>query len=204
MYIFFDLDGTLIDSIPDINRAINKALKKYNLNTISLEETKNYLGHGSLNLIKMASKGNFSNELYNDYKKFYHEEPCNLTKVYPYVTETLKSLKAKGHILGVYSNKDDSDVKKIVNYYFPNLFDYIFGKNVNYPLKPDKTFINEYLLNNKVNVSDFVYVGDMQTDYDLAFNLKAKFVFCKYGYSPKNIETKYCINSFKELSEIFD
>ena len=35
------------------------------------EETKNYLGHGSLNLIEMASKGNFSNELYNDYKKFY-------------------------------------------------------------------------------------------------------------------------------------
>ena len=52
MYIFFDLDGTLLDTLPDICSSVNAALKLHNLNEITLKETKSFIGHGSTNLIK--------------------------------------------------------------------------------------------------------------------------------------------------------
>ncbi len=203
MNIFFDLDGTLIDTIYDISYAVNEALKLNNLKQISLEEVKNNLGHGSKNLITKCSHDNFSLKLYDDYKKIYHDNLCNLSKIYPYVLDTLIQLKNRDIVLGVYSNKDENDVIKIINHYLPNLFTYIIGKRSNYPLKPDPSLMESIIKNNNLDINDFYYVGDMQTDKDLAINLGVKFIYASYGYSKVELDSEICIKNFKELSYLF-
>ena len=204
MNIFFDLDGTLIDSIYDIANSVNLALIANDLASITLEEARTYIGHGSKNLIIKASHNKFSSKLYADYKRIYHENLCNLSKPYQDVVETLKILKNNGHQLGVYSNKDEQDVVKIVGYYFPNIFDYVIGKRTGYNLKPDPTLMQDIIKQNNLNLCSTYYVGDMQTDYDLAKNLNIKFVFASYGYGKKYLDNYAEVKEFKDLIKLFD
>lgn len=203
MYIFFDLDGTLLDTLPDICSSVNAALKLHDLKPITLEETKCFIGHGSTNLIKKATKGNFNEKILKDYLNIYHNNLCNLSKIYPNVRETLIKLK-ENHVLGVYSNKDESDVIKIINHYLPNIFKYIIGKNIKYPLKPNPNLMNDLIAKEKINKKDLVYIGDMKTDYDLALNLGVDFIFASYGYSEDKIATNKEISDFINLCKLFD
>lgn len=202
MYIFFDLDGTLIDTLPDIHNSVNKALIANKLDPITFMQTKSFIGHGSKNLMLKASNDNFTDKLLADYLSIYHANLHNDSKVYIGVKETLEKLKKAGHVLGVYSNKDNSDVNKIINYYFPNYFDYILGKQPNYPLKPNPELMERIINQEKMDKENFIYVGDMQTDYDLAHNLEVKFIFCTYGYSKEEINSIYKIAKFADLLQV--
>lgn len=204
MNIFFDLDGTLIDSIYDIANSLNLALIANDLNSITLEEAKSYIGHGSKNLIIKASRDEFSLKLYEDYKRIYHENLCNLSKPYQDVVETLRTLKNKGYQLGVYSNKDEQDVAKIVDHYFPNIFVFVIGKRTGYNLKPDPTLMQDIIKQKALNLSETYYVGDMETDYDLAKNLRIKFIYASYGYGKKHLDNYAEIKEFKDLIKLFD
>lgn len=57
--------------------------------------------------------------------------------------------------------------------------------------------------NNNLDINDFYYVGDMQTDKDLAINLGVKFIYASYGYSKVELDSEICIKNFKELSYLF-
>ena len=200
MHIFFDLDGTLIDTLPDISNAVNKALKLNNLKEISIDKVRLCIGHGSTNLMIKASNNKFNNKLLNDYLNIYHNNLTNLSKPYPNTVEVLNELKVKGYKLGVYSNKDSKDVIKIINYYFPNIFDFIIGKNINFPLKPDPSLMLNLIKENNIDKNKLIYVGDMETDYNLAKNLGIKFIYASYGYNNDNlIVINNIINEFKDI-----
>ncbi len=203
--LIFDLDGTLLDTLVDIEDSINYAFNKhgYKVN-YSYEEMKQFIGHGARNLILNAGKAcNLKEEdidqVFKTYKTKYNHESTNKTKPFEGVKETLLKLKKK-YKLCVLSNKTDEDVQKCINNYFPNIFDFVLGEIKGVKLKPEVDGINLILKKFDLNKDEVIYIGDMQVDEILCNNALIKFVGCKFGYETKKFRKYYLlINSFGEL-----
>ena len=139
----FDLDGTLINSIKDLATAMNYSLNKNGLKEYKIEEYYDFVGNGIKMLCKFAlnKQNNFNDVLlknvYSDFKNFYSDNCCNYSFVYEGIYELLHILKEEGFILGVFSNKKEEMVRKIINHYFENTFDFILGETSNYLRKPN-------------------------------------------------------------------
>ena len=106
--IIFDLDGTLIDSAPDIRNIANASLAKIDVEPITLEETHSFIGEGIQNFIERVRKardvsGKYQNPLLEDMTARY-ETAVELTVMYPGVPEALTIL-AQSHRLGICTNK---------------------------------------------------------------------------------------------------
>lgn len=210
--IIFDLDGTLIDSIPDIYKSINKSLEYINLPEIPIDNVRKYVGNGAKELVKRTVNF-FSDSLdkkyleiaeekmYNFYMQYYYEHCIDSTYLYEGVENTLKKLVDLNINLFLITNKPNeiaiNTAKKL------NIFGYfkaIIGDGI-YPYrKPD---INIWInLKKDYNLSEdnTIMVGDGIPDYEFAKNSGIKVLLALYGITDKNIlldlKNDYYINSF--------
>ena len=129
--IIFDLDGTLINTLEDLNASVNFALAKYSYPLRTLEQTRMDIGNGVAKLIERSIPQGLANPNYQDclstFKSHYREHYFDKSLPYSNMKETLLELKKRGFTLAVVSNKFDEGAKKLVTYYLPNLFDRIQG-----------------------------------------------------------------------------
>jgi len=113
--IIFDLDGTLIDSSPDLALAVNHMLKTLNRETFSLDEIHHWVGNGAETLVKRALSGSATidsninedefKEALDIFLKFYAQNLAVATVTYPHVLVTLSKLKEHGYRLAIVTNK---------------------------------------------------------------------------------------------------
>ena len=119
--IVFDLDGTLINSAPDLCYALNQTLSEINIPEITLQEVMGYLGDGALELIKRgitkySNIKNFDTELLRlRFLEIYDNCLLNKTDFYPNVLQTLKDLKKMDFTLAICTNKPELLAKRIIN-----------------------------------------------------------------------------------------
>ena len=170
--LVFDLDGTLVNTIFDIAYSMNIALAEHNLPTHETEKYIEFIGQGVLVLGIKASGDNVSdatiNSVINRYKEVYKANLTNYSKPYPNMSDVLDELKKKGYKLAVISNKPHEDTLKVVNFYFPNKFDYVVGAKEIVKRKPDPMAMNILLEEFGYNISDVAYIGDSR--YDAMFS----------------------------------
>lgn len=192
--IIFDLDGTLTDSILGITDSINAGLKACGIDLISKEEAICYIGDGLEELIlrsiahsrEALLTKNVKKEIFNTVKDIYMMEykvnRIVKTKEFPCMTKVLMELKTRGYRLFVLSNKIQSDVGPMIDYFFPNIFDESLGECELIGKKPDVKGIN-YILN-KYNFTkdEVLYVGDSHVDMETCQNAQIKSIVCNYGY----------------------
>ena len=123
--VVFDLDGTLLDTIPDIAGALNRALAACGQATHSVEACKGFVGGGIRNAVCNALPAGAPEELVDrvleHYRGDYRERCAEQTACYPGVREMLAELAAWGLALGVLSNKTESTVQKIAGIFFPDV-----------------------------------------------------------------------------------
>lgn len=213
--VIFDLDGTLVNTLPDISRALNLALNNcgYQAN-YSLEEIKAFIGSGEYLLIKRSLVlFNETNEdkivmVRKEYSRIYHAN-CNVSScLYKGIIGELNLLKEKGYKLAVLSNKPHSETTKVVQTYFPtNYFDFIRGGVDGFPIKPDVAGVNLILRElNITNKQDVYYVGDSNVDMQTGINASLKVIGTSYGYCSKDILLSYdvyaVIDNPNELSKV--
>lgn len=188
--VVFDLDGTLLNTLSDIRRAINYVLSSYDIPQISEEETREYVGHGLRSaLIKAVNKSGAMVED-NDFSLMnellvssYMKHPCVYTKPYPGIEELLAWLKENGLNVAIASNKKESVVKEIVSLSFPSVkFAFVLGENGRYPLKPDPEGILSEINKLGLSESDIIYIGDSEVDAETAENLKCDSIIVSYGF----------------------
>lgn len=207
--VVFDLDGTLLNTIEDLNCACNFALKNNGYNEITLDETKEYIGNGIKLLVERSLKGkldNFSN-VFADFKKYYFDH-CNVyTKKYFNIDRVLNYLISENCYIGVLSNKNEVILRKLCMEQFGDMFDIVLGDCKDRNKKPCIDGLLEIAKLSNVNVEDIIYIGDSDVDVKTVSNAKCCGIFVSYGFRNKddliNAGAKIiCDNCDELLSEL--
>ncbi len=192
--IIFDLDGTLIDSAPDLALAVNHMLKELNRATFSEDIIRTWVGNGAEVLVNRALSGSedidenldlkLSKDALGIFLDFYSQNLAVLTSTYPKVDITLKGLKDAGYILVIVTNKPYDFIKPILDGLgLDNLFDFYLGGDSLLKKKPDPLpllFVCEKL---NVSVDECVMVGDSKNDILAAKGAKMQSIGLSYGYN---------------------
>ena len=211
--VIFDLDGTLLDTLPDLKNSINLALSVngYNI-SYTYEETMWLIGSGTKMLCRRALKpfdptDEEVEKVFLDFSKFYKEKQLEETRLYNNVKNVLFALKNEGFKVCVLSNKVESNVLDILDYYLPDYsFTKVVGQRVGVPIKPDPTSLNLLINELGVDPCEVLYIGDSDVDMMVAKEAKVDFVAVTYGYRPKEVliqyNPSYIVNDILEILEI--
>jgi phosphoglycolate phosphatase len=140
--ILFDLDGTLVDSLPDIAGALNRALGAAGLQSLSLDVVRGLVGEGVLRLVEkalvvQAAQHHDAAALAREVVAIYSENPCALTRLYDGVPELVAHLRARGAKVAVLTNKVGSVARALMSELrLQDAFDAIVGEGDGHARKP--------------------------------------------------------------------
>ena len=151
--ILFDLDGTLLNTLKDLNEACNYTLKYFNLPLITINQTKQFIGNGVKVLLKRSA---FNADIdyalaYEVFKKYYRNHIKDYTTVYDGIIDVLKFIKSKNIKIAVTSNKYQEGVEILVNHLLSPYIDIALGSSETVKVKPHPDMVNIVL--DKLNVS---------------------------------------------------
>ena len=185
----FDLDGTLLDTIGGLTLSLNAARRMNNLAVQTEEQVRSFINNGVVKLIERslaADPGEFTEELKNkllkDYVAYYNSHYLENTRPYNGINELLTRLKSDGMSLACISNKDDEPSKKLIEHFFPDMFDYVSGSKEGVERKPSSEPVLRCLYSLGIENSDTVYIGDSDTDIQTARNSGMDCISCSWGY----------------------
>ncbi len=189
--VIFDLDGTLLNTIEDLGNAVNYALKQMGYPVHMLEAYPNMVGNGVRKLIERALPPEMVNPQIVDrmlvhFRSYYDVHCCDLTQPYPGIPEILAKLTADEVNLAVTSNKYQTAVTKIINYYFPDAnWKAILGNSPGVPVKPDPSVVFEALNQCPTPKSEVLYIGDSAVDMETARRACVESVGVTWGFRPE-------------------
>ena len=208
--IVFDLDGTLIDSLPDIQNAMNTVLAPRGISALSLDETNQFTGRGVDHLLmRVAETRDLASDAEREIKAAFleaYETAFELTKPYPGVTEALAKLKSEGHRIGLCTNKPSKPAIAVLQAVgLLSFFDTMICGDSLTSRKPDP----EPLVAAFTALGECrgLYVGDSEVDADTAEAAQIPFALFTEGYLKNPLATirrHATFNSFHELPRIFD
>jgi phosphoglycolate phosphatase len=191
--IVFDLDGTLIDSAPDVRAALNRLLAEEGRNTLSLPEVQDLVGEGAAALIERAwnatgpaAPADSVKPLVERYLTHYRAHPADHTVIYEGVPEVLASLRAGGDLLGICTNKPHRMTEIVLDALgLAGHFAAVLGGD--FPRrKPDGEHIRETLRRMGAEGRAALYVGDSITDIRAARDAGVPVVAVDWGYARMN------------------
>ena len=171
--VVFDLDGTLLDTIPDIAAALNHSLAANGLPTHPAKAVAGFVGGGIRSAVVKAAPAGSSEAVIEQVLAGYHDvyvaHCTDRTAPYPGVEDMLAALTARGLQLGVLSNKTEATARKIIAHYFPDTpFRFVFGRAEGRPLKPDPGAAAPVLEALGLAPEEIAYAGDSGTDVTFA------------------------------------
>lgn len=185
--VFFDLDGTLLDTVPDIRAALNSALETCGEPPVSYGQTVAYVGNGAKKLVERAAPRGDHERLLSLFAQNYNASDGALTRPYAGMPELVASLKAQGIKLAVVTNKLQPSTEKLTARFFPGLFDFVGGDDGSFPCKPDPTLTRYAALTLRVPMGECVFVGDGETDVLTARNAGMVPVSVLWGYRSREV-----------------
>jgi phosphoglycolate phosphatase len=196
--LIFDLDGTLVDTAPDLLAAMNAVLTQQGRRTVDPETLRHMVGFGAASLIRqaMAATGDPVEEerlpkLVNDFVVHYGEHITDGSVPFPGVIETLTGLKKNGVPMGVLTNKPQELALPLLDALnMSSFFGAIHGAGRFSYVKPDPRVFHhvvEELAGN--SNAPAVMVGDSTTDAKTARAANVPVILLSYGYTPDPVET---------------
>ena len=186
--VLFDLDGTLLDTMPDFSRGLNHALESCGFPTRRREEFNQIIGGGIRQALRLAilpqERGPEGIEqLYTAYQTHYRAHCLEGTQPYPGIGETLDAFAAAGVALGVFTNKTEDPAERIIRHYFPDIpWRFIWGNVDGRPLKPRPEAGFQALELLDLKAGEVAYVGDSDTDIQFALACGMLPVGAVWGY----------------------
>lgn len=183
--ILFDLDGTLLDTLGDLQVAVNYALSRFGYPGREKWEIRSFLGNGMRNLIKRSLPDGVSEETVDQvlsvYQPYYDSHNLILTCPYDGILPALERLKGK-YSIGVVSNKQDTAVKPMCAQFFgPEL--YALGEISGCPRKPAPDMVRNAMA--ALEIDGAVYVGDSEVDLQVAENAGLPCLLVTWGFRDK-------------------
>ena len=199
--VVFDLDGTLLDTLPDLVELTNATLRACGYPERTHDEILSFVGSGVKALIRLAVPSEASDDAVEEaskrWKRLYPEYGYKLTRPYSGIERTLGELKERGVKLAVLSNKFDGATKEVIE-----------GESPDYPRKPDPTGLNKLLAELGVPAQRCVFVGDSSNDTGAACAAGAYAVGVAWGYNDaallKESGAELVIDRPEELLSLLD
>jgi phosphoglycolate phosphatase len=186
--VFFDLDGTLVDTIEDIAAAMNHAMAKHGFPPLRPEDYVPIVGNGVRRLAFDALPEDLRSEslasvLALDSAAYYVEHPVVFAKPYPGIQKLLAELKQKKIKTAVLSNKLDIATQLVIDALFPaGTFNAVAGERKDRPRKPDPGPAWEMLSSIDRTPRQTIFVGDSEVDIETAINIGCLPVGVSWGY----------------------
>jgi phosphoglycolate phosphatase len=166
--VLFDLDGTLADSLTDLANATNWALTQLGCPTHPVDSYRLKVGDGARQLCARAlpaDRQGLLDETVRLMRERYTAHCFEQTRLYPGIAEVVAALAKRGYKLAVLSNKPDDFTKRMIAYYFqPMPFSVVRGQLPDVPLKPDPSAALQIAGELGVPASQWLYLGDTNTD----------------------------------------
>ncbi len=202
--VTFDLDGTLVNTLPAISNAFNHILKKYGYITFPTNRYVDFIGNGfpvvfdRINdIIKIKEK---KEDFLTEVREFYNKNFLDGIYLYDGVAQLLDYLVKEGKILAIITNKDSKATSEHVKTILSKWkFKYVFGnpEDKSYPAKPNPYAI-EKIIEDGYKRSEIVHIGDMIVDINMAKNANIKEIHCKYGYG-KDILNEISVDNARDI-----
>ncbi|MDX8405462.1 MAG: HAD-IA family hydrolase [Mariprofundus sp.] len=210
----FDLDGTLVDALPDIQANANRALESlgYKLR-LSLADTQPHVGGGAhklaSNVLGLPMEHAETMALYHAFADIYEQHPADHSKPFPGVMTVLDSLKARGIPCSVVTAKPAKARVKVLDAL--GLTPYLtlaLSPEDGFPKKPAPDMLVECCRAMAVKPAETVMVGDTRFDVEAGFNAACHTVaFAEHGY--QDVPAEYAervisLSDFTDLLKLLD
>lgn len=207
--LIFDLDGTLIDSAPEIHAAANRALATEGLPPLTLAEVKSFIGNGvavllarCLHALGQPDNGPLLDRLKASFLADY-ETRFSLTTLYPGVTDLLDTCARHGHPMAICTNKPEGPTRAVLTHF--NLihhFPVIIGGDTLPQRKPDPAPLRATLA--ALNTPRALFIGDSEVDATTAHATPLPFALFTGGYRTKPIADLAPLLSFDHHSHLYE
>jgi len=209
--VIFDLDGTLVDTLPDLHHAINLVLEEEGLKTLAQEETRLMIGGGARNLIELAFAKREINANpsridagFDRFLKYYGAEPTVRSSTFPGVLNVLENLSGKGIAMGVCTNKPQEMAEQVlkglkISHFFGEA---VIGGDTLSIRKPNANHLLAVIKKTGRLPKNAFMVGDSETDVSAARNAGVPIIVVNFGYTaipPEKLNGDALISHFDEL-----
>ena len=207
--VVFDLDGTLIDSAPDIHACVNTVLRMNGTRPLTLDQVRSFIG-GGVDLLwrrVIAAAGLpvvARRDLVASFMTRYHQATA-LTRLYPHVLETLGILSDRGYPLGICTNKPLGPTHTVLEHFgIGQLFGTVIGGDSLPQKKPDPAPLRAAFaaLGADPAAPRGIFVGDSEFDVETARNLGVPMLLFLRGYRKTAPEDLLHRASFEDLAKL--
>ena len=186
--VCLDLDGTLVDSVPDIAGAVDAFLAEFGVPLAGEEQVRTWVGFGSTKLIDQALEwasidSSRHEEAYRIFLTHYHAHLTDKTTLYPNVKALLKALKHHGVPIALITNKPSVFVKPMMDYFeLTEQFGWLLGGDTLEDKKPSAIPLLHCSESIEASPEKCLMIGDSITDFNAAKNAGFKCALVTYGY----------------------
>ena len=215
--IIFDMDGTIIDSIPALAKSVNFALNELNLPTYPQRVIANWVGNGAEVLIKRGLSGSKEYkepnvELFERAKElmltFYKEHLTDGCNLYEGVEDTLKYLQNKGYKLAIATNKPHDFVDIMLkDFNIAHYFDLAYGAGIVENKKPHPDLLLRVCKDMNIEANQTVMIGDSASDIKSAKEANIDTIALTFGYNQginlQDLNPTIVCNRFAQIKEYF-
>ena len=210
--ILFDLDGTLVDTAPDLMRAHNHVMKKYGYPTKSTEEIRNLVGKGAGALIGRSIWGQAKKEFHSvedlkikekmskEFVNYYGKNIISESTLVTGVKEFLIWCKDQNISMAVCTNKQEhlsNDLLKKIGIY--DFFEYVAGSDTFDYCKPDPRHLTSVVEILDGDIKKTIMIGDSETDANAAKAAEIPVILLENGYTEKNTTEIYHNHLIKDF-----
>ena len=211
--ILFDLDGTLVDTAPDLMGAHNHVMKKFGYPQKSLDDIKHIAGRGAWIMMQRTFRDEIKDEklkkeMVKEFINYYAKNIDKGSKPIKGVVKFLDWAKSKQILMAVCTNKQERlavDLLKKTN--LSQYFEYIAGCDTFDFNKPDPRHLTNVIDIIGGDINKSIMIGDSEVDSQSAYNAKIPFILVEEGYTEKNINEiphKTLIKDFSNFEKIVE
>ena len=223
--LLFDLDGTLVDSLPDLHAALNQMLRGLGRDLLTPAKVRKMIGDGTRALVeralsatRLANASNLSSTLsppgkreidleaaHQKFLEAYQAAPTELSRLYPGVRETLKSLRRAGAQLAICTNKSQAATLLVLEGFdIAQDFEVILGGDAVEYRKPDPRHLLAALARLGKDSKEAVMIGDNENDYAAAQASGIPVILMRYGYlrvPSENLSPNAWLDNFADIPQ---
>ena len=212
--ILFDMDGTLLNTLDDLHASVSYALEQSDLPPVTLDETREAAGYGSIVLIEMLTKHTLVTgspefqRVFDDFNTHYKAHCNDATRPYDGIMELLPALAERCLKMAIVSNKVQPETEALRKLWFADFIPVAVGRVEGIAPKPDPAMAFKALEQLGAQPQDAWFVGDSQPDVRTGKNAGCTSVGCTWGFRDfATLEEEYpdfIIDSPLELLDIVD